>query len=79
MARPRKRVSVRIRESAQRREQCELARLEKMDRAWILAEYERQVEAGGVCLICGRPLVDPDSWISINVWSELGPIHEACA
>jgi len=79
MARTRKRKASRERERSERREVCEAFRGFKEDRAVILAEYERLVEAGARCPVCGCPLVDPSRILSVSVPSPLGIIHEACA
>ena len=79
MARSRKRPGARARERAERREVCEAFRGLKEDRAVILAEYERLVEAGACCPVCGRPLVDPFRLLSVSVPTSLGIVHEACA
>lgn len=79
MARTRKRKAARERERSERREVCEAFRGFKEDRAVILAEYERLVEAGACCPVCGCPLVDPSRLLSVSVPTPLGIVHEACA
>jgi DNA repair exonuclease SbcCD ATPase subunit len=79
VARPRKRPGARAKERAERRESCEAFRLFREQRAALLAEYGRLVDAGGCCPICGRPLVDPSRILSVSVPSPLGIVHEACA
>ena len=79
MARSRKRSGARAKERAERRETCEAFRLFREQRAVLLAEYGRLVDAGGCCPICGRPLVDPSRILSVYVPSPLGIVHEACA
>ena len=79
MARSRKRPGARAKERAERREVCEAFRGLKEDRAVILAEYERLVEAGACCPVCGCPLVDPFRLLSVSVPTPQGIVHEACA
>ena len=79
MARTRKRKATRERERSERREVCEAFRGLKEDRAVILAEYERLVEVGACCPVCGRPLVDSSRLLSVSVPTPLGIVHEACA
>lgn len=79
MPRSRKRPETRARERAERRERCEFFRGFKVNQAELLAEYERLVDAGACCPVCGRPLVDPSRILSVSVPSPLGIVHEACA
>ena len=79
MPRSRKRPEARAKVRAERRERCEFFRVLKVDEAELLAEYERLVEAGACCPVCGRPLVDPFRLLSVSVPTPLGIVHEACA
>jgi len=79
MARSRKRQAAKNRVKDERRGFCETQRRIKMDSQAIFAEYMRLADSGGVCPVCGYPLVDPDALMSCSVFSPKGIVHESCA
>ena len=79
MARNRKRAAVRDRERAERQDVCEFARWIKELQQAKLRSYMHQVGRGAVCPVCGLPLVDPSSLVSLSVQTERGIVHQKCA